>query len=126
MDFLMCLMNIVLHLDQYLDLIIRDYGLWTHLLLFAIIFCETGFVITPFLPGDSLLFVAGTLAALGSLDLTTTILSLAIAAVMGDTVNYSIGRKVGPKVFARERSRFFKKEYSNRLTHSMYVTVARR
>ena len=115
----MCLMNIVLHLDQYLDFVIRDYGFWTHLLLFTIIFCETGFVLTPFLPGDSLLFAVGSFVALGSFDLTT-IVSLTIAAIMGDTVNYWIGRKVGPKVFTREGSRFFKKGYLEQ-THLFYV-----
>lgn len=111
--------DIILHLDQHLDTVIRNYGVWTHLLLFLIIFCETGLVVTPVLPGDSLLFAVGTIAALGSLDLAWTIASLSIAAVAGDTVNYWIGNLVGPKVFTQENSRFFKKEYLDR-THQFY------
>ncbi len=111
--------DLVLHLDKHLDEIIRAYGLWTHLLLFLIIFCETGLVVTPFLPGDSLLFAAGTFAALGSLHLTWIIISLAIAAVAGDTINYWIGHLVGPKVFTQQTSRFFKREYLDR-THRFY------
>ncbi len=111
--------DFIIHLDKHLDVIIRSYGVWTHLLLFLIIFCETGLVVTPILPGDSLLFAAGTFAALGSLKLEWIILLLSIAAVAGDTVNYWIGHLVGPKVFAQETSRFFKKEYLDR-THQFY------
>jgi membrane-associated protein len=111
--------DVILHLDKHLDMIIRTYGLWTHLLLFLIIFCETGLVVAPILPGDSLLFAAGTFAALGSLNLTGIIVSLSVAAVAGDTVNYWIGHLVGPKVFTQKRSRFFKKEYLDR-THQFY------
>ena len=111
--------DFVLHLDKHLDEIIRNYGLWTHLLLFLIIFCETGLVVTPILPGDSLLFAVGTFAALGSLQLEWIIVSLSVAAVAGDTVNYWIGNLVGPKVFTQEQSRFFKKEYLDR-THKFY------
>ncbi len=102
-----------LHLDQHLNDIIQTYGLWTYLLLFAIIFMETGFVITPFLPGDSLLFAAGTFAALGSLNVWVLWALLFIAAVLGDTVNYWIGKKVGPKAFEQD-IRFLKKEYLER------------
>ena len=111
--------DVILHLDKHLDMIIRTYGLWTHLLLFLIIFCETGLVVTPILPGDSLLFAAGTFAALGSLNLTWVVVSLSVAAVAGDSVNYWIGNLVGPKVFTQKRSRFFKKEYLDR-THQFY------
>ncbi len=111
--------DVILHLDKHLDEIIRAYGLWTHLLLFLIIFCETGLVVTPILPGDSLLFAAGTFAALGSLNLTGIIVSLSVAAVAGDTVNYWIGHLVGPKVFTQKTSRFFKKDYLDR-THQFY------
>jgi membrane-associated protein len=111
--------DIVIHLDRYLDMIIREYGFWTHLLLFVIIFCETGLVVTPFLPGDSLLFTAGTFAALGSLDLTWLIISLSISAVGGDTVNYWAGCIVGPKVFSRKDSRFLNRRHLER-THSFY------
>jgi membrane-associated protein len=111
--------DVVLNLDKHLDAIIRTYGLWTHLLLFLIIFCETGLVVTPILPGDSLLFAVGTFAALGSLDLAWVLVSLSVAAVAGDTVNYWIGNLVGPKVFTQEKSRFLKKEYLDR-THQFY------
>ncbi|HVN25608.1 MAG TPA: DedA family protein [Syntrophorhabdales bacterium] len=111
--------SFILHLDKHLDMVIRSYGLWTHLILFLIIFCETGLVVTPILPGDSLLFAAGTFAALGSLSLTWIVVSLSIAAVAGDTVNYWIGHLVGPKVFTRKKSRFFKREYLDR-THRFY------
>jgi membrane-associated protein len=113
------LIDIILHLDRYLDVIIRDYGMWTHAILFAIIFLETGLVVTPFLPGDSLLFAVGTFAALGSLDLYVVIISLSVAAVLGDTVNYWIGNLAGPKVFHNEKSRFFKREHLER-THAFY------
>ena len=83
------LLDYVLHLDKHLHVIIQDYGVWTYLILFAIIFCETGLVVTPFLPGDSLLFAIGTFAALGSLDLGLTLVLLSLAAILGDAVNYS-------------------------------------
>jgi membrane-associated protein len=111
--------DVVIHLDQYLGAIIREYGFWTHLLLFLIIFCETGLVVTPFLPGDSLLFTAGTFAALGSLDLTWLIVLLSIAAIGGDTVNYWAGCIIGPKVFSGKYPRFFNREYLDR-THRFY------
>jgi membrane-associated protein len=111
--------DVILHLDKHLDMIIRTYGLWTHLILFLIIFCETGLVVAPILPGDSLLFTAGALASLGSLDLVWIIVSLSVAAVAGDTVNYWIGHLVGPKVFAKQKSHFFKRKYLNR-THQFY------
>jgi len=111
--------EIIVHLNQYLDMIIREYGFWTHFLLFLIIFCETGLVVTPFLPGDSLLFTAGTFAALGSLDLTWLIVLLSIAAVGGDTLNYWAGCTIGPKVFSGRDSRFFNREYLDR-THRFY------
>jgi membrane-associated protein len=118
-DFFAGFVDIVLHLDKHLDTIIRSYGMWTHLLLFAIIFCETGLVVTPILPGDSLLFAAGTFAALGCLDLTGLMLSLSVAAVLGDTVNYWIGHILGPKVFHKEGSRLLNKEHLKR-THEFY------
>jgi membrane-associated protein len=113
------LIDFVIHLDRHLDWIIRSYGLWTYALLFLIIFCETGLVVTPFLPGDSLLFAVGTFAALGSLDLGWLIVLLSTAAIGGDTVNYWIGHATGPKVFARENSRFFNREHLER-THQFY------
>ncbi len=111
--------DFVLHLDRHLDVVIRSYGVWTYFLLFTIVFCETGLVVTPILPGDSLLFAVGTFAALGSLDLWWVMVSLSVAAIAGDTVNYWIGYLVGPKVFTRKRSRFLKQEYLRR-THQFY------
>jgi membrane-associated protein len=111
--------EILLHLDKHLDLIIRNYGMWTYAIFFFIIFLETGLVVTPFLPGDSLLFAIGSFAALGSLDLRLSIVSLSIAAIAGDTVNYWIGNFTGPKVFSKTKSRFLNKEYLYR-THRFY------
>ena len=105
--------DILIHLDKYLQLIISDYGLWVYLILFLIIFCETGFVVTPFLPGDSLLFAAGAFAAIGQLNIVWLILLLFLAAVLGDTVNYWIGHYIGDRVF-ESSSRFIKKEYLDR------------
>ena len=111
--------NIFLHLDKYLGAVIQDYGNWTYLILFAILFCETGLVVTPILPGDSLLFAIGTFCALGYLDLWKTLALLSVAAVLGDTVNYWIGHKIGPKVFHYNDSRIFRKEYLEK-THRFY------
>jgi membrane-associated protein len=119
MDLLKRLLDIALHLDRYLAGVIQQYGLWTYGILFAVIFIETGFVVMPFLPGDSLLFAAGTFAALKALDIRILILLLSAAAVIGDTVNYWVGYHLGAKVFAKEDSRFFKKEYLDR-THAFY------
>ena len=119
MELIKTFVDILLHLDKHLDLIIRNYGTLTYLILFLIIFCETGLVVTPILPGDSLLFAAGTFAALGSLDVTYLIIALAIAAIAGDTVNYWMGHLVGPKVFTRDSSRFLNREYLDR-THAFY------
>jgi membrane-associated protein len=113
------LIDLFLHLDQHLSLIIRDYGPWTYLILFLAIFCETGLVITPVLPGDSLLFAAGTFAAKGVLDPLWLFGLLGLAAISGDTANYWIGHRVGPKIFHQEKVRFFKKEYLIR-THEFY------
>jgi membrane-associated protein len=108
--FMTSLVDIFLHLDKHLGDIIRDYGTFTHVILFIVVFCETGLVVTPFLPGDSLLFAAGSFAAIGSLDYTTLMITLIIAAVLGDTVNYWIGHLIGPRVFS-DRIRFLKHEY---------------
>jgi membrane-associated protein len=113
MEYLLKAIDILIHLDKYLQLIISDYGLWVYLILFLIIFCETGFVVTPFLPGDSLLFAAGAFAAIGQLNIAWLILLLFLAAVLGDTVNYWIGHYIGDRVF-ESRSRFIKKEYLDR------------
>ncbi len=119
MEFFKSLIDILLHLDVHLDLVIRNYGFWTYGILFLIIFLETGLVVTPFLPGDSLLFAAGTFAALGSLDVMWVIILLSIAAIAGDTANYWIGHASGPKVFSKEKSRLFNREYLHR-THQFY------
>ena len=111
--------NIFLHLDHYLSSIIQQYGFWTHLILFCIIFCETGLVVTPFLPGDSLLFATGTFAARGELELTVVLALLSVAAIAGDTINYWFGFLVGPKMLEREKIRWVKKEYLDR-THQFY------
>jgi membrane-associated protein len=118
MDLLPRIIDLFLHLDQHLGQLISQYGTWTHLILFLIVFCETGLVVTPFLPGDSLLFAAGTFAALGALDLWLVVLLLIIAAIAGDTVNYWIGAYIGPRAF-RGDIRFLRKEYLDR-THAFY------
>jgi membrane-associated protein len=111
--------DLVLHLDRHLHLIIQDYGGWTYLILFLIVFCETGLVVTPFLPGDSLLFAVGTFAAAGALDLGLVSLLLAVAAVAGDAVNYATGAAVGPRVFRQEDVRFLNRRHLER-THAFY------
>jgi membrane-associated protein len=119
MEILKTLIDIVLHIDKYLSEIIQNYGLWTYLIMFTIIFLETGLVVTPFLPGDSLLFAAGTFAALGALDMMWLFAILSIAAIAGDTVNYWIGAYVGPKIFHKEKVRYLNREYLDR-THQFY------
>jgi membrane-associated protein len=112
------LIDFILHIDKHLGEIIKSYGTWTYAILFTIVFCETGLVILPFLPGDSLLFAAGSFAGLGSLNPHILFVLISIAAILGDTVNYWIGNRLGPKVFHSE-SKFFKKEYLDR-THKFY------
>ncbi len=113
------LVYIFFTIDVHLNTVIRNYGVWTYLILFLIIFCETGLVVTPFLPGDSLLFAAGTFAASGSLEAGWLFLLLSIAAVAGDTVNYWLGYIVGPKVFKKDNVRFLNKKHLDR-THQFY------
>jgi len=119
MELIQHFFGIFVHLDSYLELIIRDYGLWTYLILFLIIFCETGFVVTPFLPGDSLLFATGALAATTSLSVGWLLVLLSVAAIAGDTVNYWIGHRIGPRVFHGSGSRFLNREHLDR-THKFY------
>ena len=119
MELLREFIEFFLHLDAHLHAAIQAYGVWTYLLLFLIIFCETGLVVTPILPGDSLLFAAGALAAGGSLNVVWLFVLLSLAAVLGDAANYTIGHFMGPKVFAQEDSRFFKKKHLDR-THQFY------
>ena len=111
--------DLLMHLDRHLSAVIQDYGIWTYLILFLIVFCETGLVVTPILPGDSLLFAVGTFAAVGALDLILVLLLLGAAAVAGDTVNYAIGYRVGPRVFRKEGVRFLNRDYLER-THQFY------
>ena len=118
MDFVRSVVDLFLHLDQHLSRVIADYGVWTHLILFLIVFAETGLVVTPFLPGDSLLFAAGTFAALGSLDLRLLVVLLIGAAILGDTVNYWVGAWIGPRAFSGNM-RFLRKDYLDR-THAFY------
>jgi membrane-associated protein len=111
--------EIFLHLDKHLAGVVAQYGAWVYAILFAIIFVETGLVVMPFLPGDSLLFVAGAIAAVGGMDLVLVMVLLTTAAVLGDALNYSVGHWFGPKVFGWEQSRFFNKAAFDR-THAFY------
>jgi membrane-associated protein len=106
-EFLLSSWDLLVNLDRHLAVLLQQYGAWVYLLLFAIIFCETGLVVTPFLPGDSLLFIAGALGTSGGIDVHLLAMLLVSAAVLGNTVNYSIGYFLGPKVFHWDRSRFF-------------------
>jgi len=119
MDLLLTFIDIFIHLDQHLIWLIQHFGVWVYLIVFLVVFCETGLVVTPLLPGDSLLFGLGALAAIGDLNVLWLFVLLSVAAIAGDTVNYFIGKYVGPKVFQQETSRFFKKEYLER-THQFY------
>lgn len=119
MELIAQFIDIVLHLDKYLAMLVAQYGPWIYVILFAIIFCETGLVVFPFLPGDSLLFVAGGLAAAGGMDVNVLAFTLFVAAVLGDNLNYWIGRCVGPRVFKWEHSRFFnRRAFDN--THAFF------
>ena len=111
MNFIKYGIDVLLHLDKYLSVMIQNYGLGTYMILFLIIFCETGLVVTPFLPGDSLLFAAGAFAAIGSLDIKLLLLVVSVAAILGDTVNYTIGKSIGHKIYEMENVRFMKKDH---------------
>ena len=119
MDFLTGALDLLVHLDKHLLVLTQDYGGWIYLLLFLIIFSETGLVITPFLPGDSLLFVVGTLAGVGAMNAHLLVVLLSLAAVIGNSVNYAIGRWIGPRVFRAQDSWLFKKAYLER-THRYF------
>lgn len=119
MDTIKDLIDLFLHLDKHLNEIIASYGAVTYLILFLIVFAETGLVVTPFLPGDSLLFAAGTFAASGSLNPVILFLILSAAAIIGDSINYAFGKYLGPKVFEKEKIRFLKKEHLEK-THRFY------
>jgi len=119
MDYLATFIDLILHLDKHLAVLVQHYGTWIYAILFAIIFSETGFVVTPFLPGDSLLFVAGALAALGGMNIGVLLAVLIAAAAMGNMLNYQIGRFLGPKVFHWQGSRFFNRGALDK-THAFY------
>ena len=119
MELLAHAVEFILHLDRHLDLFIRDYGTWAYALLFLIIFAETGLVVTPFLPGDSLLFAAGAIAARGSLDVGLLAVLLAVAAIVGDALNYWIGHTLGDRLVGGKRIRLIKQEHLD-LTHQFY------
>ena len=120
MDTILLIIDFVLHMDKYLPSLVQAFGIWTYLILFLVIFIETGLVITPFLPGDSLLFAAGAIAAVsdGGLNVVTLFVLMAAAAILGDTVNYWIGHYIGPRAFSGS-NRFLKKEYLDR-TQAFY------
>ena len=111
--------DLFLHIDKHLADVVSNYGVWTYAILFLVIFCETGLVVTPFLPGDSLLFAAGAIASLGSLHVHFLFLLLLVAAIAGDTVNYHIGYFLGPKFLEKNKSKLIKKEYLER-THRYF------
>ena len=120
MEILTNILNIVLHIDDYLVVLLENYGVFVYALLFVVVFIETGLVVTPFLPGDSLLFAAGALSATSAgVNIVLLFVLLAPAAILGDTVNYWIGYYIGPKVFREKKSRFFNREYLER-THAFY------
>jgi len=119
MEFLYSCIDFIMHIDKHLSAIIQACGAWSYLLLFAIIFAETGLVVTPFLPGDSLLFAAGSFAALGSFDIVWLCVTLIFAAVIGDSVNYAVGKFFGEQLFRNKNSRVFKREYLDR-THKFF------
>ncbi len=114
MELLSTFLDIVLHLDRHLQWVVSNYGIWIYAILFAVIFCETGLVVTPFLPGDSLLFVGGALASAGDMYVHGLFAALAAASFLGDNTNYWIGRFAGPRVFSRQKSRLFNPEHLRR------------
>jgi membrane-associated protein len=120
MELLAWFWDLVVHLDVRLAEFVQQYGVWVYALLFAIVFCETGLVVTPFLPGDSLLFVVGALAAVGNMDIFLVMAVLITAALCGDNVNYWVGRWVGPRVFSKEASRWLNPAHLQR-THQFYA-----
>ena len=119
MEQLKFLLDLFLHLDEYMSNIINQYGAWTYAILFLVIFMETGFVVTPFLPGDSLLFVVGAMCGVGLMSFPLAVGLLFVAAVLGDQCNYTIGRALGPKVFQWENSRWFNKKAFDQ-AHAFY------
>ena len=119
MELLAPLIDLVVHLDDHLQALVASYGAWVYLILFLIVFCETGLVVTPFLPGDSLLFVAGAVAAAGGMNIHLLVVLLIIAAILGDAVNYSIGHYLGPRVLRDRNSRWLNPKHLER-AHAFY------
>jgi membrane-associated protein len=119
MELVLWFWDLLVHLDQHLAMLLRQYGTWVYLILFVIVFCETGLVVTPFLPGDSLLFVSGTLWATAGMEVELLAATLICAALCGDNVNYWVGRYIGPRVFRWEHSRWFNRHALDR-THEFY------
>ncbi len=119
MDILHSVFDLVLHLDQHLALLVQNYGAWIYLILFAIIFCETGLVVAPFLPGDSLLFIAGALAAAGGMNVHLLVGVLILAAVLGDLVNFHVGAWLGPRLFRDNDAKYLKREHLEK-AHAFY------
>ncbi len=119
MDVLSSLIDLLVHLDRHLLALSQDYGVWIYAILFLIVFCETGLVVTPFLPGDSLLFVAGTLAGAGAMNVHLLVIVLILAAVAGDSLNYAIGRWIGQRIYGYRDTWFFKKAFIER-THGYF------
>ncbi len=121
MDFIYFLIDFILHIDVHLAELVAEYGIWIYAILFLILFCETGLVVTPFLPGDSLLFVAGALSALPGNDLNVhmMVMLMIVAAILGDAVNYTIGRLFGDRLFSNPNSRIFRRSYLDK-THAFY------
>lgn len=112
MEFIHSIADFIIHIDHHINTLVSNYGAWSYAILFAIIFCETGLIIMPFLPGDSLLFVIGALAASdGPLDVKLVLMLLTAAAILGNTVNYQVGRMLAPKIFRNENIRFLNKEH---------------
>ena len=119
MELLALFVDLVVHLDDHLQALVAGYGAWVYLILFLIVFCETGLVVTPFLPGDSLLFVAGAIAAAGGMNIHLLVVLLIIAAILGDAVNYSIGHYIGPRVLKNRDSRWLNPRHLER-AHAFY------
>lgn len=119
MDILLSAWDLIAHLDKHLALLVQNYGAWIYVILFAIIFCETGLIVAPFLPGDSLLFIAGALAAVGGMDVNLLVVVLIIAAVLGDAVNFQVGAWLGPKVFKDNEAKFLKSDHLQK-AHAFY------
>lgn len=114
------IIDFILHIDQHLQMIAAQYGLWIYVILFLIIFCETGLVVTPLLPGDSLLFAAGGLAAIGEMNVHLMVVILVLAAILGDTTNFHVGKYFGYRIFGNPNSKIFRRSYLEK-THAFYL-----